>query len=87
VLLRLFLVLSGCQLLCLLPLLTQVGDNVILADEMGLGKTIQTIAFLGALWKVGRLTALCRSTSSSTYLAVYAWVHQQLGSLHAVVLA
>jgi SNF2 family DNA or RNA helicase len=25
---------------------------VILADEMGLGKTIQTIAFLGALWKV-----------------------------------
>eukprot|EP00775_Hariotina_reticulata_P005695 gene5695-5933_t len=29
----------------------QTGDNVVLADEMGLGKTIQTIAFLGALWK------------------------------------
>lgn len=33
-------------------LLVQTGDNVVLADEMGLGKTIQTIAFLGALWKV-----------------------------------
>lgn len=30
----------------------QSKHNAILADEMGLGKTIQTIAFMGALWKV-----------------------------------
>jgi hypothetical protein len=40
---------AACCCACPCP---QVGDNVILADEMGLGKTIQSIAFLGALWKV-----------------------------------
>jgi hypothetical protein len=54
-------VMCCCRCCCL----RQVGDNVILADEMGLGKTIQTIAFLGALWKVRRLCSVVHCSASN----------------------